>query len=329
MIATTRYKTKIADLLSFLERIQAGEHASLTAKNLDPRNASQLNAAADALNRLDTAETVWKKIPPKRRSLAETGFRIAITAAKAALDLGCLYSGNTRRSIIWGNSAAAATSQHYGDRYSSRCTWNKIDAKHEVRLHADGIPSMVDNPAVVAASHADGLPVISLKRIPKTSGVWEVTWVTNGRGGKSIESHDGWIAYDENCDIAYHSTIGAKDAATGLAKKQKKYLRAAAEQAARLHTAAVARREERRIRLIARLCEGLKATVKDAQSLGYCAPGIAAFRARYGIGDSASLPELVRTGDAAAIKLALTIARKATPHKRTKNQSQAKPSKAA
>jgi hypothetical protein len=329
MIATTRYKTRNADLLSILEKNNAGKHAALTAKDLDPRNATQVKVAADALDCRDHANAAWKKIPPLRRSLAETSFRIAENAAKAALDLGDNYSGGTFQSIVWGEVASAATIRSRGDQYSSRCTWNKTNATHRVTLHADGIPAMVDNPAICAASHADGLPLIGLYRIPKFSDVWKATWVANGRGGKSIESTNGWIAYDQSHNISYHSTVSAKDAALGLATKRDAQIRAVAERNAQLRAAAVARKEERRIRLVARLCQGLKATVKDAQSIGYCAPGIAAFKARYGIGDIASLPELVRTGDPSAIKLALIIARKATPGSGSRTRSHAKSSKAA
>jgi hypothetical protein len=52
----------------------------------------------------------------------------------------------------------------------------------------------------------------------------------------------------------------------------------------------------RRARLVARLCDGIAATITDAKSLGYCEPGIRQFQARHGIGD---------------VALALSIARKA------------------
>lgn len=59
-----------------------------------------------------------------------------------------------------------------------------------------------------------------------------------------------------------------------------------------------------------RLCCNVFATVKDAKNHGYCEPGIRAFQDAHGISDSASLPQLVRTGNAFAIRLALSIARK-------------------
>lgn len=72
---------------------------------------------------------------------------------------------------------------------------------------------------------------------------------------------------------------------------------------------------ERRARLVARLCGNVRATIADARALGYCLPGIQAFQERHGIGDEATLPELVRTGDPSAVRLALSVARKvATVH---------------
>lgn len=62
--------------------------------------------------------------------------------------------------------------------------WNKTDATHRITLHGAGIPAMVDNPDLCAASLADGLPVIALHHIPKTSDIWKATWVTHGRGGR-------------------------------------------------------------------------------------------------------------------------------------------------
>ena len=329
MIATTRYKTRIADILTFLERSQANEHATRAVKDLDPRNAPGVKAAANALDRRDNANAALNKIPSKRRTLAKNSYNLAIAAANAALELGGHYSGDTYRSIIWGSVASAETNRSRGDRYCKSCQWNKTDATHQVTLCGDGIPAMADNPRVCAASNADGLPVIALYSIPRTNGVWKATWVVNGRGGKSIASMSGWIAYDHNYDIAYHSEISAKDASSGLSKKRDKQIQAEDERNARLLASAAQRKEERRIRLITRLCEGLKATVNDARSIGYCTPGIDAFKARYGIGDIASLPALVRTGDRSAIQLALIIARKAMLNKGEKKQPKQKSRKAA
>jgi hypothetical protein len=66
----------------------------------------------------------------------------------------------------------------------------------------------------------------------------------------------------------------------------------------------------RRAALIARLCNHAIATVDDAKALGYCQPGIEAFQTTHGIGNAASLPELVKTGNAAAVAFAISIARK-------------------
>ena len=329
MIATTRYKNQIAAILAYVEMNQASEHATQAVKDLDPRNASQIKAAADALDRRDIANAAWTKIPSKRRSLAATSYDLAMVAANAALELGGHYSGDTYNSTIWGDIASATTMQSGGDKYSKSCLWRKTDATHQITLHGAGIPAMVNNPDLCAASLADGLPVIALYCIPRTFGVWHATWVTNGRGGKTIKPEIGWIAYDQYHNLAYHSTISAKDASSGLQVKRDAQIRAELERNSRFPASAAERKNERRARLVVKLCTGLKATVKDAQSLGYCDPGIAAFKARFGIGDIASLPELVRTGDPSAIKLALYIARKATSNKRSGKRSQTKRSKAA
>lgn len=62
--------------------------------------------------------------------------------------------------------------------------------------------------------------------------------------------------------------------------------------------------------LVARLCHGVTATLADARAMHYCEPGIRAFQERHGVGDTATLPELIRTGDPSAVRLALSIARK-------------------
>jgi hypothetical protein len=145
------------------------------------------------------------------------------------------------------------------------------------------------------ASAAEGLPLIAL------TPAGECTWVR--ARGKTILDESGWIAYAPDFGgICYHSTQSWAHAAAGLAKKLAKL--DAAEQAA-----AESRKTTRRLQLIARLCRNAVATVDDARSLGYCSPGIAAFQARHGIGDRATLPELMKTGDAAAQRLALCLAR--------------------
>ena len=68
-------------------------------------------------------------------------------------------------------------------------------------------------------------------------------------------------------------------------------------------------KDERRARLVARLCD-VSATIADARAMGYCLPGIEAFQSHHHIGDSAPLRALLATGNAAAVRLALAVARK-------------------
>jgi len=72
----------------------------------------------------------------------------------------------------------------------------------------------------------------------------------------------------------------------------------------------LSRRMERFARLVTRLCCGAEATVQDARDRGYCRVGIKAFQKRYGIGNRASLRDLIETGHPAAQRLALDLARK-------------------
>ena len=68
-------------------------------------------------------------------------------------------------------------------------------------------------------------------------------------------------------------------------------------------------KDERRARLIARLCN-VSATIADARAMGYCLPGIEAFQSQHHIGDAAPLRALLATGNPSAVRLALAVARK-------------------
>jgi hypothetical protein len=112
----------------------------------------------------------------------------------------------------------------------------------------------------------------------------------------------GWIV--GNAAVCYHSTNSREHAQAGFAKKHAAHL-------AELRQRRLSDKQARRVRLIARLCGGITATLADAKGLGFCEPGIRAFQDRHGIGNSATLPELIRTGDPSATRLALSLARKA------------------
>ncbi len=239
--------------------------------------------------------TTIARIPAPQRRAAQHDVARAREIAAASVDrMAENYSGNTSVEIKFGPRAFASTNTRKGDQYSRRCTYRKTDAAHVAVVPIAGIPALVDSPLLVAASHRDGCPLISL--MPDGAAVWLA-------GGKPLHSVSGWVAYDAATNICYHSTASREAAEKGLAKKLA------------IHTAAQARvvesrKIQRRLRLVARLCHSVTATVEDARRLGFCTPGIQSFQTRYGIGDAAPLPDLVRTGDPAAIRLALEVARK-------------------
>jgi hypothetical protein len=75
--------------------------------------------------------------------------------------------------------------------------------------------------------------------------------------------------------------------------ERKSALRAAEAEAARHNPDIRARRKQR---LIMRLCGGLACTVEDARAVGNCQAGIATFRQRYALGETATAAELRKTG---------------------------------
>jgi hypothetical protein len=56
--------------------------------------------------------------------------------------------------------------------------------------------------------------------------------------------------------------------------------------------AAITRRQERKMRLVIRLCGKLPVTVQDARQAGACLPGIQGFRQRYQLGETATIAQL-------------------------------------
>jgi len=74
--------------------------------------------------------------------------------------------------------------------------------------------------------------------------------------------------------------------------------------------AAITRRQERKARLIARLCAKLPVTYADARSVGYCAAGIGAFQARWQLGETATIAQLRATGDSRVTAIITAVARR-------------------
>ena len=257
-----------------------------------------IQSARGAIAAKQEAEKAFAKISPDRRNMAQSAITMALEIGKQAARLGESYSGDTSYGASWGETASAETTTDRGEQYSRSCTYRKTDACHHVTIDPSGIPCLVENEALRQCSIRDGLHLIAL--FPDSSCVW----VRNK--GKAIVSENGWVA--GNASVCFHSLKSADDAKKGFERKlaiherQQKLARAAGK-------------IERRARLIARLCGSAVATIQDAKNLGYCTPGIAAFQSAHGIGDSATLPELVRTGNHSAIALALSVARKLSQKK--------------
>lgn len=240
------------------------------------------------------ADEDFRALPNPRRDWAKEAKKWAEDQARLALDLGGNYSGDTSRSIRWGDCSLARTATGYGDKYSRSCKFWKTNAEHVVQLCVEDVVRLDDCKAIAERSAGEGLPVIGKRDDGR------FVWAKAGKG-KSIESESGWIGCVDG--TIFHSKKSAEHAQAGAERKAKKAER---ERWEALHS----RKIERRARLVARLCGGLVATIADARAMGYCEPGIESFQAKHGIGDSASLPALVRTGNPDAIRLALKLARR-------------------
>ena len=275
---------------------QAEAHARNALLSTLDAGKGQAEALAQAIAArsatLTTGEDL-KRTPAPRRTLAASIVAAAERIAHSvAFNLGGSYSGAVSYRTDWGTRAEACTTTTAGAQYSRRVTYRKTDATHHVTLDPLGVAALVENEPLRSVSARDGLCLIAL--YPDGSAVWVK------RHGKGIVSQRGWVA--GNARVCYHSTVGSNHAEIGFQRKlatlekEEKQARANAK-------------DNRRARLVARLCHGISATLADAKALGYCEPGIRAFQARYGIADTATLPELVRTGDPSAVRLALKLAR--------------------
>lgn len=249
-------------------------------------------AIASRLASLDADAAVARIPAPRRKLAADTIADAERIAYVATSKLGGEYSGQVTHEVNWGEAAKAETHIDKGDTYSRACTYRKTDACHTVTLDVAGVHLLVANKTL--RDQSSWVPLIAL--YPDDSAVWMY------RKGQQIVSQAGWIV--GNAFECFHSTQSREHAIKGLAKKEAARIR-------ELHHKRLSRKQDRRAALVARLCHGARATLADAKALGFCAPGIQAFQAQYGIGDEASLPELVRTGNPSAIRLARQIARKA------------------
>jgi hypothetical protein len=152
---------------------------------------------------------------------------------------------------------------------------------------------------VAILSERDGLPLIGIHADGRAC------WIKTKAKGITCET--GWIAhFGATC---YHSTKSQRAAEQGLAKKLASMRAFSAAAAEARKNAAQWAKDERRARLIARLCD-VSATIGDALALGYCRPGIEAFQSQHHIGDSAPIRALLASGNPSAVRLALAVARK-------------------
>jgi hypothetical protein len=302
-----KIETKINDLKNFLilkeTKIKLERHTNkakdqfefaLSQDKKDDKLVETINLVRSFKSDFYKQETAFNKIPKERRDLVYLTHKWALDVAKQVCYMGRCYSGDTSfyYSIIDGPSDAHTTTD-IGDQYSRKCTFRKTDASHNVKIDANDIPFMWENQNVMKLSDSDGLPLISLK--PNGQAVWVQTKV------KSIVAVNGWICWNET--MCYHSTKSYADAEKGLSKK----IKLAQEERKRQINA---KKEDRRARLIARLCKNVNATFEDARSLGYCEPGIRSFQQTYNISNQATLQELMATKNPLAVKLAITVARK-------------------
>jgi len=255
--------------------------------------ASAFEAFATARTQDRAAEAVFNKLSKPRRITARETYDFANQYAAEIARSGGTYSGNTRYAIGLGEACKAGSDIKQGARYAGT-HWSTKDVKHIVTMSLEAAVVLYGLPRLRELSSYDGLPVLDYN--PKTgAAIWAQV------RGKQLTNQHGFIAFDE--DQCYHSTKSLEHAQKGLTHA--KHLREASKKRSAQQTKAA-----RRARLIVRLCHGVTATKKDALAEGYCDVGITAFQQAHNIGDHATLPQLVATGNGAALLLALNVARK-------------------
>ena len=304
--ATTRNTPLRKDLEALIAWLTATNKADSLHDKLDRAKPDSYSAVADALFVALHAKKAWHQIPRKRRLRAENLHKTVLKTAESAFELGGSYSGETSRKINWEGPPAARTVRDKGERYCGSEWWCRTNATHTLDLDFDGVLAMERNAELLDQSAAEGLPIIALYRLKRRPHVYQAIWAQKGKG-KTISTVNGWIAYDPTRNLMYHSTISAAYVWDKLVANIERMIEEHRHQEA---LSEVSPKMERRARLISKLCGEMYATIADARKLGYCHPGITAFRRLHGIGDSVSLPELVKSGNPLAIKLALYLARR-------------------
>lgn len=282
-----------------------------------------LDEYAGRLGACIEAEEKWKERDRKSRIWAQQHVNRMQTTVLEQIkrDPALERSGKVEFVVEWTTSATphAQTLSSSGEQYSRRCKYRKTDATHIVRLSPEWATGWTQ--ADATASSREGIVLIGLK----SDG--QACWLTVKNRG--IHLTQGWFVADraisdwsisdepisgEGLGLGYHSTKSLEHAQKGLAKKvaarRRELDSIRAQYEAARKGAEERNRSERRVRLLARRCN-LRATIADAKELGFCDVGIQQFQNRFGISDSATLPELVKTGDPSATRLAFHIARKA------------------
>lgn len=311
------HTTPVKDLVKLLAMRETGTRAAAARataqKELEAAIASPLplidpvtlSRAAAMRRAWEAAKEAFARLPKTRRETAEHVAKTALEIGQqAARKMGARYSGETTCSATFGEQAYAGSYTSPGDAYGGKKArkYFKTDASHIVRLDPARVHALVESVRLRELSARDGLPLIALD----SDGA--CIWVKSS--GKQITSQPGWIIGDDH--VCFHSTKSREDAVKGYTKKRAAWdaERLAQEEREKARKTSPAYKAERRARLVARLCGGITATIEDARALGYCTPGIEAFQRQHGVGDIATLPQLVKTGNPSAVALALKIARK-------------------
>ena len=302
-----KLQTKISDIVALIASADATTKATHDAERLASAIASaNRESAISALDislasrgEASKAAALFAKLPPARRDLATSTKAKAEALGAVAATIGERYSGATDYAVTWAGSPSASTYTAKGDQYSRGCTYRKTDASHVVNLSPEWSILLTEREDVAALSDRDGLPLIGWHADGR------VCWVKTK--GKAITLQTGWISHFGT--VCYHSTKSQQSADQGLKIKLSAMRDEWEAQAVARKNAAQWAKDERRARLVARLCD-VSATVADAREMGYCTPGIEAFQSQHHIGDAAPLRALLATGNAAAVRLALAVARK-------------------
>ena len=269
-------------------------------ENLNPWKTEASHTALDEyagrLKACIEAEEAWKARDSKSRAWAEQHVKTLTEFVRNQIrhETALQRSGTVEFVVEWTTASRpyAQTLSSVGEQYSRRCTYRKTDATHIVRLSHEWAAEW--NQADAEASWRDGIALVGLKANR------EACWLEIK--GRQLTVTQGWFVVEGG--MSYHSKESLDHAQKGLAKKVAVLQRELKERENY-------RKTQRRVSLVARLCNGIKATIADAKELGFCDVGIQQFKNRFGIGDSATLPELVKTGDPSATRLAFHLARRA------------------